>query len=152
MRFLNTILLILILLLLGTGGTLLYLGKLPLGANQEVIAAVQAPPAPPADPLFVEFKPFTATLNDADMAQILYLEITVRVNDESDSSYLHAFMPEVRSRVLAELSRYSANEVQSPEGRTKLAENLRRAISQPYPPGVSGPNVTQVLFTAFVVQ
>jgi len=151
MRFLNTILLTLILLLLGAAGVLLYLGKLPFPATQSTVAA-PPPPPPPANPLFIELKPFTATLQDAGMPQILYLEITLRVADEQDTAYLEKYRPEVRSRILAELGRHTARDVQSPEGRTKLAEALRKVITEPYLPNLAAPNVIQVLFTAFVVQ
>jgi len=150
MRFLNTILLVLILLLLGSTGVLLYLGKLPFPVAQSALDA--PPPAPSASPLFVELKPFTATLNDAGLAQILYLEITLRIASEADREYLTEYMPEVRSRVLAELSRHTAHQLQLPEGRAALAEALRKVIAAPYPPEVKALNVTQVLFTAFVVQ
>jgi len=150
MRFLNTILLALILLLLGSTGVLLYLGKLPFPVAQSTHA--QLPPAPTASPLFVELKPFTVTLNDAGLPQILYLEITLRIASEDDREYLTEYLPEVRSRVLAELSRHTARQVQLPEGRAALAQALRTTITAPYPPEVKALNVTQVLFTAFVVQ
>jgi len=150
MRFLNTILLALILLLLGSAGLLLYLGKLPFPVAQSTL--IEPPPAPPASPLFVELKPFTATLNDAGLPQILYLEITLRIADEHDHEYLTEYLPEVRSRVLAELNRHTARQLQLPEGRAALAEDLRKVIAAPYPPEIKALNVTQVLFTAFVVQ
>ncbi len=154
MRFLNTILLVLILVAVCAGGALLYFGK--LGVMQPAVQALPADqPAqaePAATPIFLALDPFTVTLQDPYLPQILYLEITVRVADQGARNYLIEYMPEVRNRILTELSRHSAARVQQTDGRITLAENLRKAIAAPYPPRSMGPDVISVLFTAFVVQ
>lgn len=154
MRFLNTILLVLILVAVCTGGALLYFGKIALPSTvqaSDVDKEAAAPPKPPT-PIFLALDPFTVTLSDPQLPQILYLEITVRIADQDARTYLLEYMPEVRNRILTELSRYSAARVQDTEGRLALADGLRKAISNPYPPRLAGPEVTSVLFTAFVVQ
>ncbi len=154
MRFLNTILLVLILVAVCAGGALLYFGKLgvPAVAQATSETAPAAEPAPAPTPIFLALDPFTVTLQDPSLPQILYLEITVRVLDQNARNYLLEYMPEVRNRILTELSRHSATRVQQTEGRLALAENLRKVIAAPYPPRPAGPEVVSVLFTAFVVQ
>lgn len=156
MRFLNTILLVLILVAVCAGGALLYFGKLgmpsaaPAGSSPEADAGATQQQL--ATPIFLALDPFTVTLQDNQMAQILYLEITVRIVDQAARTYLLEYMPEVRNRILTELSRHTATRVQQTEGRIALAESLRKAIAAPYPPRTVGPEVVNVLFTAFVVQ
>ncbi len=154
MRFLNTILLILILVAVCAGGALLYFGKLGMQSGPQVGTGIEkeAEAAPPATPIFLALDPFTVTLQDNHMPQILYLEITLRVADQTARNYLIEYMPEVRNRILTELSRHSSSRVQQTDGRIALAESLRKAINAPYPPRQNGPEVMGVLFTAFVVQ
>lgn len=154
MRFLNTILLVLILVAVCAGGALLYFGKLslPSAAQSNNNVEAEAGVTPPATPIFLALDPFTVTLQDNQMSQILYLEITVRIADQAARTYLLEYMPEVRNRILTELSRHSVTRVQQTEGRLALADSLRKSISAPYPPRATGPDVVNVLFTAFVVQ
>ena len=153
MRFLNTILLVLILLAVCAGGALLYFGKLSVPSVAQPIAHTDTSTPPVVSrPIFLALDPFTVTLQDPQQSQILYLEISVRVPDQQTRDYLLEYMPEVRNRILTELSRHSASRVQQTEGRQALAENLRQMIGAPYPPRPDGPEVVSVLFTAFVVQ
>src|SRR5690606_19100563 len=147
MRFLNTILLVLILVAVCAGGALLYFGNfgLPTPAQASSTDNASADPATPQTPIFLALDPFTVTLYDPQLPQILYLEISVRVPDEDTRRYLLEYMPEVRNRILTELSRHSASRVQQTEGRQALAENLRQAITAPYPPRTVGPEVVSVL-------
>jgi len=42
--------------------------------------------------------------------------------------------------------------VQTPNGRTLLAQELTHTLEAPYHPYLSSPRIQNVLFTAFVVQ
>ena len=123
------------------------------------VPAVNAEPRPPASlpaplpgPIFVALEPFTVTLRNENITRILYVAITLRVADEDSRHLLGTYMPEVRNRVLLELSMQSPVAVQTPEGRTQLATNLAKVLEAPYVPQPRGPSISNVLFTAFVVQ
>lgn len=116
------------------------------------LATPAAPSEPPAAPIFLELEPFTVTLRGERRNSILYTGITLRLADEGSRTQLASYMPEVRDRVLRLLYTQNAEQVQTPEGRTALAESLLQALRQPYAPQPVPPNVSNVLFTSFVVQ
>lgn len=135
---------------LSIGATLYFSGRLHF-------TEASAEPHPPAakalpTPIFVPLEPFTVTLHDQNASGILYVAITLRVTDESSRHLLGVYMPEVRNRVLLELSTQSPTTVQTPDGRTRLATALAQVLRAPYPPEPEGPKISSVLFTAFVVQ
>ncbi|MEO6986070.1 MAG: flagellar basal body-associated protein FliL [Paralcaligenes sp.] len=111
-----------------------------------------AKPVPLPGPIFVPLEPFTVTLRDDNSSRILYVAITLRVADEASLKLLDLYMPEVRNRVLLELSIQSPTGVQTSQGRTQLAQDLAKVLKAPYLPQPHGPSISNVLFTAFVVQ
>lgn len=104
------------------------------------------------DPLFTSLEPFTVSLRDDHGNRVLYVGITLRVEDEASRKMLNTFMPEVRDRVLATLTQQSTIQIQGPNGREALAAQLQAELTKPYHPNPQGPRISRVLFTAFVVQ
>lgn len=116
-------------------------------------AVSQAPAAPELpNPIFVPLQPFTVTLGDQYATRILFVDITLRVTTEASRKQITDYMPEVRNRVLTVLTKQTPADVQTPEGRTQLAQMLSDTLKTPYYPQPAGPEISKVLFTAFVVQ
>jgi flagellar FliL protein len=150
MRFLNTILLVLILAALCTAGGLLYFGKLTLPVTTQASAA---PEPPPPSPIFVSVGKFNVTVKDEEnQPQLFYIEISVRVANDATRVVLNEHMPEVRNRILTELSRLSIKQLQPTDSRITLAENLRKITAAPYSPQTIPLEIISVLFTDFIVQ
>jgi len=124
---------------------------LPIG-NSQAETTASAPPVPLPSPIFAPLDPFTVTLRDERSTRILYIAITLRLVDEASRNMIHEYMPEVRDRVLRLLSVQNPAYVQTPEGRKKLVAELTQLLQQPYLPQPRGPEISAVLFTAFVVQ
>lgn len=122
--------------------------------SSAAVADSSSTPAPVVlpDPLFTSLEPFTVSLRDDYGSRVLYVGITLRVEDENSRKMLNTYMPEVRDRVLATLTRQSTSEIQAPGGREQLAVELRQELTRPYLPNPDGPRINRVLFTAFVVQ
>ena len=114
--------------------------------------AHDAPPPVMLEPLFTSLEPFTVSLRDDHGSRVLYVGITLRVEDEAARKMLNTFMPEVRDRVLATLTQQGTTQIQAPQGREILADQLLRELTKPYQPNPQGPRISRVLFTAFVVQ
>lgn len=150
MQILNTVLLAMVLVVASAGGAYYYFQQSGSGVAEAASPAPASPVVLP-NPIFLPLDPFTVTLNGGH-SQILYLEITLRLTDTASQRMLNDYMPEVRNRVLTELSRYSPSQVQTTEGRAQLAESLRQTLSQAYQPQPNGPLISNVLFTAFVIQ
>lgn len=116
--------------------------------------AYTAPPAVaqiPA-PIFMQLAPFTVTLEDADNERLMHVGFTLRLGDDQSRQRIEKYMPEVRSRVLMVLSSLSPKSVRTPEGKADIAKAVAAAVSKPFAPIPDGQNVTDVLFTEFVVQ
>ncbi len=148
MRFLNTILLVLILLVVGGGAAYYYLnnnGQLALPTQETEQPVVAAP-------IFLTLEPFTVTLHGERNSQILYTEITLRLDDTRSHTQLMQYMPEVRNRVLGELAQHSASDLQTNGGRNKMAGSLKTVLAAAYHPQMASPAISSVLFTAFVIQ
>lgn len=110
------------------------------------------PQAPLPAPIFASLEPFTVTLRDERTTRILYLAITLRLVDDVSRQTVTEYMPEVRDRVLRLLSIQNPTYIQTPEGRQRLVQDLTELLQRPYLPQPRGPEISAVLFTAFVVQ
>ena len=150
-KFIKTSLAAVLIVGASVGATLFYyssqtgLGKANAEAPSPAAAAVPAP-------IFTPLEPFTVTLRGERGSRALYVAITLRVADTESRKVLTDYMPEVRDRVLLKLSEQSPEHVQTQQGREQLVQSLMQMLAQPYHPQPEGPHITQVLFTAFVVQ
>lgn len=126
---------------------------LPAGPQQvKFVSAPTTPPVIPA-PIFMALEPFTVTLRDNDdLDRILHVGITLRIGDEQSRQRIEKYLPEVRSRLLMALSAQSSRTLQSSEGKQALARMLAETVARPFAPIPDGQTVSDVLFTAFVVQ
>lgn len=169
-RLLRIVLLVLIIIAASVGATLYY--TWPAGASlfsfipqskaidtepsdtvTPELPKESAPALPPEKPIFVRLEPFTVTISEGgSRSRILHVAITLRVADEKSSALIGEYMPMVRDQVLQILSAQHPQYIQTPEGREQLVASLKHAMSQPYDAKSSGPDITHVLFTAFVIQ
>lgn len=108
--------------------------------------------APSPSPIFVPLEPFTVTLKTETRNRILYTGITVRVQNESSRTILLDYMPEVRDRILRLLATQNSDYIQTPDGRAALVAALSAELQKPFTPMPRGPQISDVLFTAFVIQ
>lgn len=111
-------------------------------------AKVEAPP-PPA-PVFFALDTFTVNLGDAD--RVLYVGITLRLKDDATRARLSEYLPEVRSRLLMLFSRQDAAQLATNEGKQNLANAIKETIATPLVPGQPKQEVTDVLYTAFILR
>lgn len=154
MKLLKLALLVIAIMAVTLGSTFYFLktsGFLGNGGQGEATTVVEKP-APPAKPIFLQLDPFTVTLRDNNTTRILYVEITLRVDDEVSREHLREYMPEVRNRVISELSKKTPAYLQANEGRDELAVNIVKSLTSPYQPSPQQPRISSVLFTAFVIQ
>ncbi|VYU76140.1 flagellar basal body-associated protein FliL [Metakosakonia massiliensis] len=112
-------------------------------------AEAEAPPPPPA-PVFFALDTFTVNLGDAD--RVLYIGITLRLKDDATRARLSEYLPEVRSRLLLLFSRQDASALATDEGKQKLAAAIKEVIATPLVVGQPKQEVTDVLYTAFILR
>lgn len=111
--------------------------------------AEEAPPPPPA-PVFFALDTFTVNLGDAE--RVLYIGITLRLKDDATRARLSDYLPEVRSRLLLLFSRQDATQLATDDGKQKLAAAIKETIAMPLVPGQPKQEVTDVLYTAFILR
>jgi flagellar FliL protein len=135
------------------GGTMLWVSQPGISAAGFSMSTPSADtPAPIPAPIFAELEPFTVTLQGGSRNHILYVAVTLRLADEQSRTIVREYMPEVRDRILKTLGNQNPDQVQSPEGRAHLVGALASVLEKPFSPQPIGPQIADVLFTAFVVQ
>lgn len=112
-------------------------------------SASKQPPPPPA-PVFFPLDTFTVNLGDAD--RVLYIGVTLRLKDEATRARLNDYLPEVRSRLLLLFSRQDASALSTEEGKQKLIVAIKETLSPPLVAGQPKQDVTDVLYTAFILR
>ncbi|MFT0531449.1 flagellar basal body-associated FliL family protein [Castellaniella hirudinis] len=155
LRLLKFILLLIVIIGATVAGTMLFLNRTSAGTPDAPAAPVaEAQPAPPPvrAPIFAELEPFTVTLYGEMRNRILYTAITLRLDNEESRKQIQDYMPEVRDRILKVLSAQQLAQIQTPEGREALSQGIRASLSRPFAAQLPGPQIEDVLFTAFVVQ
>jgi len=86
--------------------------------------------------LFLPVDQFTVNLQPEEgNQQFLQVAMTLKLADQETSDAIKALLPEVRSRVLLLLSSKKPSQLTSPEGKTKLAEEIIEQVEAPLPHG-----------------
>ena len=118
--------------------------------QQHSASEAKADVPPPPAPVFYALDTFTVNLGDAD--RVLYLGITLRLKDEATRARLSEYLPEVRSCLLLLLSRQDAAQLATDTGKQKLAAAIKETLSAPLIAGHPKQDVTDVLYTAFILR
>jgi flagellar FliL protein len=138
-------LIVLLLILAGGGGAAWYF--LQPGKGQH--AAAEKPKAKP--PVFERLEAFTVNLA-GEGEHYLQVEISLKISDPKIGEDVKLYMPEIRDRVLRLLSSKHADELSTPEGKTRLSEEIRAQVNKPLNPPSPSEGVLGVFFTSFVIQ
>jgi flagellar FliL protein len=105
-----------------------------------------------APPEYVAVEPFTVNLQPEHGDQYLQVAFTLQVEGPEQVELIKANMAKVRSRVLLLLSGKKASEISTVEGKQQLAGEILAAVNEPFVPRGDEQEVTDVLFTSFIIQ
>jgi len=83
--------------------------------------------------VFLPVDQFTVNLQPEDGPAFLQVTMTLKVADQAVADTIKALMPEVRSRILLLLSSKKASQLASPEGKTRLAQEIAHEVEAPLP-------------------
>ena len=105
-------------------------------------------------PIFMELEPFTVNLAGADNGpdRVLYIHITLRLANEKSSKKLHEYLPEVRSRLLLLLSEQKSKNIEVHEGKLQLMKDIKQTLTPTLIPGDTDQDISDVLFTTFILR
>jgi len=132
--------------LLGGGGA----GAWFLTQGSHASKEAEAEAEPPQAPVYLPLETFTVNLQGGE--QYLQIDITLQVTDQIQVEAIKLHMPRVRSRLLTLLSSKQAEELISAENKKKLTQDILAQVKYPFDPKGKPQEVTDVLFTSFVIQ
>lgn len=130
----------------GGGGAWFFMKGEPDGKEKKVAKKVAEKPE------FVAIEPFTVNLQPENGEQYLQVQFTLQVTDPIQVELIKTNMARVRSRVLLLLSAKKASELTTVEGKKKLSDEIIAAVKQPFAEKDDPQEVTDVLFTSFIIQ
>ena len=109
------------------------------------------PPPPP--PIYVPLDAFTVSLKPGENGseRVLYIGLTLRVDDETSKETLQQFLPEVRSRLLLLFSQQTGEGLATDNGKTELLKKTKEVVNRPLTEHHKLV-VTDVLFNAFILR
>lgn len=120
-----------------------------LGGKDKSKVAKHEPPPPP---VFVNMEPFTVNLQPDEGAQYLQVTMVLQVKNDETAESVKQHMPQVRSRLLMLLSSKQASEINSADGKHKLADEIVAQVRQPFSKDAAPQEVGSVFFTDLVIQ
>ncbi len=98
---------------------------------------------------YIKLQPFTVNL--ADLSQYLQIELTLQGGSPEAGAAVAMLMPKVRHEMILLLSSKDAAEILKPEGKVKLAEEIKHIVNDAL--DLSGKHgIVNVLFASFIVQ
>lgn len=105
-------------------------------------------------PVYVPVEPFTVNLqpDSEGSEQYLQLAFTLQVGSLEEVENIKQNMPKVRSRVLLLLSSKRASEINTPEGKQQLSSEIIEQMKLPFENRGDEQDVSEVLFTSFIIQ
>lgn len=129
---------------LGGGGAWYFLRPHEAGTEHKVAKA--------EPPEYVPLEQFVVNLQPENGEQYLQIAFTLQVPTQKDGEVIKANMAKVRSRILLLLSGHKASEISSVDGKKLLSKEILAAVNQPFVDKGEPQHVSDVLFTAFIIQ
>jgi flagellar FliL protein len=101
---------------------------------------------------YVPVESFTVNLQPENGDQYLQVQFTLQVEGPEQVVLIKDNMAKVRSRVLLLLSGKKASEINTVEGKQQLAAEIKAVVHEPFDEGGDEQDVSDVLFTSFIIQ
>lgn len=104
-------------------------------------------------PEYVALEQFTVNLQPGEAGdQYLQVQLTLQVPNLEEAEVFKNNMAKVRNRVLMLLSSKHASEISTVEGKRQLASEIVASLKEPFAEKGAPQELTDVLFTAFIIQ
>lgn len=101
---------------------------------------------------YVPVEQFVVNLQPENGDQYLQIQFTLQVNGPEQAVLIKDNMAKVRSRVLLLLSGKKASEISTVEGKQQLASEIKAVVQVPFEEEGDEQDVSDVLFTSFIIQ
>lgn len=107
---------------------------------------------PDAKAEYVPIESFTVNLQPENGEQYLQVQFTLQVGGAEQGTLVKDNMAIVRNRVLLLLSSKKASEISTVEGKQQLANEIKASVTEPFEKDGDEQEVSDVLFTSFIIQ
>lgn len=101
-------------------------------------------------PVYQKLETFTVNLSGQD--SYLQTEVQLKLADPKVGEKLNSHMPEIRDAIIRLLSKKTPEELNAPDGKDLLAEEIRQSINEVLGFKKKNQGVKKVLFAAFIIQ
>lgn len=101
---------------------------------------------------YVPVESFTVNLQPENGDQYLQVQFTLQVDGPEQVTLVKDNMAKVRSRVLLLLSGKKASEINTVAGKQQLAGEIKAAVQVPFDEDGDEQDISDVLFTSFIIQ
>ena len=101
-------------------------------------------------PFFVDFESFTVNLKDPE--KFLQIKLTFQMKNAEGAEAMKDLMPIVRAAVIPVLGGQDAAEIGTPEGKTKLCEQVAEAAKKSLEGKEAAESIDAVLITHMIIQ
>jgi flagellar FliL protein len=101
---------------------------------------------------YVPIEAFTVNLQPEAGDQYLQVQFTLQVEGPEQVALVKDNMAKVRSRVLLLLSGKKASEINTVAGKQQLAAEIKAVVQEPFDEGGDDQDISDVLFTSFIIQ
>ena len=99
-------------------------------ASQVVESDAKPKVDPGAPPIFVPLEPFIVNLADRETERVAPIGITLQVDVAKVGDQMKLYMPAIRNAILLILSRKSAEDLLTAEGKVQLASEIQRGAAR----------------------
>jgi flagellar FliL protein len=103
-------------------------------------------------PEYLAIEPFTVNLQPENGDQYLRVAFTLQADGAEQAELIKNNIAKVRSRVLLLLSGKKASEINTVEGKQQLAGEILAVVKEPFAAHGDEQEVSDVLFTEFIIQ
>ncbi len=105
------------------------------------------------DPLYISLNTFTVSLKPTpeEGDRVLYLGVSLRLDDRQSQQTIEKFLPEYRSRLFMLLAQLTYEELITSEGKQKLIASIKNEVSKPLAFNQSA-KASDVLFNEFILR
>lgn len=99
-------------------------------ASQVAESSAKPKVDPSAPPIFVPLEPFIVNLADRETERFAQIGINLQVDDAKVGDQMKLYMPAIRNAILLILSRKSAEDLLTAEGKVQLASEIQRGAAR----------------------
>jgi len=151
-KILLIILIALVLIIGGVGGFLFFTGGAGEKDSEQTETEGGAENAS-METIYIPLgKPFTINFHESSQAKFLQIEITVMARQQAVEALIKKHKPIIQDDVINIIGSKSYEELNSQEGKRKLASEILKSLQAVIETELKDPGVEAVYFTSFIMQ